>query len=49
MVDPNTSTAGTDSPAVSAFFGSDEMRACFDARAQLQAWLDVEAALAALA
>jgi 3-carboxy-cis,cis-muconate cycloisomerase len=36
----------TDSPAVTAFFGSAKMRCSFDGQAQLQAWLDVEAALA---
>ena len=39
-------TGGAEPAAVAAFFGSAEMRACMGADAQLQAWLDVEAALA---
>lgn len=38
--------APSDPPAITAFFGSDDMRACFHGGAQIQVWLDVEAALA---
>ncbi len=46
MGDKNGAIAPFDPPAITAFFGSDDMRACFHGAAQLQAWLDVEAALA---
>ena len=39
-------TCFLDSLTVTSFFGSGEMRAIFNDRALMQAWLDVEAALA---
>ena len=42
----STLSGGAEPAAVSAFFGSAEMHASMGAAAQLQSWLDVEAALA---
>lgn len=46
MTEPPIAISLYEAPATAAFFGTDAMRACFQGSAQMQAWLDVEAALA---